>query len=390
MYKLLVTCFAVFVGLAGAAGRADAGLFSGTGPVIVIFAGDLFLGEAKGKLDGSGTMRIQSRKAPEVVCLGQSASTAEAGGTGEMQCNDGVSASFEFRRLSRTSGYGTGNSRRGLLSFTYGLSAPESGPYLKLPAGKLLSGNGAELMLTDLSPVVQATAAPAPVVQATAIPVLQPVSHPLASDPPPGPVLLLSTATQAVVARLGQDKNLQTTHPAKFTKLVETRVLPLFDFHHMTRLAVARSWQQASPEQRDALTDGFRTLLVRTYSTALTNYHDQVIEYKPIHITPGETDVTVKSVIKQSGGEGMAIDYDMEKTANGWKIYDVRISGISLVATYRSPFAETLRNGGLDALIDSLASRNQQPVPEPNVDESGPPLFVLMYSAIRNFFHRER
>lgn len=209
-------------------------------------------------------------------------------------------------------------------------------------------------------------------------------------EPETAPDVLLSVATLSVFATLNQDRNLQSNNPEKFARLVESKVLPLFDFHHMTRLAVARNWRLASPEQQDALVAGFRTLLVRNYSTALTNYREQAIEYKPLRMAPGETDVTVKSFIKQDDAERMTIDYDMQKTSSGWKIYDVRVAGISLVSTYRSPFAETIRDGGVDALIEFIASRNQQPGPAPRVDEAGAPFFVLMYSAIQSFFRRDR
>ena len=208
--------------------------------------------------------------------------------------------------------------------------------------------------------------------------------------PEVAPDILLRAATLSVVAALNQDTNLETDNPEQFAKLVESKVLPLFDFRHMTRLAVARNWHRASPEQQGALVAGFRTLLVRNYATALTNYRDQVIEYKPLRMAPGQTDVTVKSFIKQDDAERMTIDYDMEKTSFGWKIYDVRVAGISLVSTYRSPFAETIRDGGVDALIESLALRNQQTERAPRFDEGGAPFFVLMYSAIQSFLRRDR
>ncbi|MCK9387662.1 MAG: hypothetical protein M0Q22_04605 [Sulfuritalea sp.] len=149
MRRFLVTCFAALIGLAGWASPASAGLFSATGPVIVILAGDLFLGQATGYLDGSGTMTIQSRSPPYVNCRGQSTSSSELGGVGDMQCTDGVTATFQFLRLSRASGYGTGSSDRGSISFTYGLSPDESGPYLKLPEGKALRLIGKDLTLVE-------------------------------------------------------------------------------------------------------------------------------------------------------------------------------------------------------------------------------------------------
>lgn len=374
MRRMYVTCLTAIIGFTGLVCPAVAGIFSATGPVIVILAGDLFTGEATGKLDGSGTMMIQSRSTPDVNCRGQSTSSTEPGGVGDMQCSDGATATFQFQRLSRLSGYGTGNFSRGSMSFTYGLSAAESEPYLKLPAGKVLTGTGMDLQLVD-------STFPAPT--------LIPASHPL--EPKQiAPDVLLHAATLSVTEKLKQDRNLQTNSPEKFSKLLESTVLPLFDFRRMTKLAVARNWTLATPDQQDALVARFRTLLVRTYSTALTNHHDQVIEYKPLRMAPGDTDVTVKSVMKQPGAEPMAVDYDMEKSRAGWKIYDIRITGISMISTYRSPFAEAIRDGGVDGLIESLAMRNRQADLTPKSDESGTQFLVLMFSAIQNFFHRNQ
>ena len=150
MRRMLVTGIAVFAALAVWANAAGAGLFSSTGPVIAILAGSLFLGEAVGHFDGSGTIRIQSRVKPDVTCRGRFTSSAALGGLGQMRCSDGATATFYFQRLSVYSGYGGGNFSRGSMSFAYGLTAEEAGPYLKLPAGKRLTHNGTELELLDL------------------------------------------------------------------------------------------------------------------------------------------------------------------------------------------------------------------------------------------------
>ncbi|MDB5810719.1 MAG: hypothetical protein JWN94_2841 [Betaproteobacteria bacterium] len=174
------------------------------------------------------------------------------------------------------------------------------------------------------------------------------------------PDVLLKAVTVDVIALVRQDKEIQAGNPAKVADVVETRILPLFDFAHMTRLAVARNWKGASVEQQASLTTEFRTLLVRTYSTALSSYRDQVIEFKPLRAAPGDTEVTVKSVVKQSGTDPLTIDYDMEKTPSGWKVYDIKIDGVSLITTYRESFAERVRSGGVDGLIKSLADKNHQ------------------------------
>jgi phospholipid transport system substrate-binding protein len=120
------------------------------------------------------------------------------------------------------------------------------------------------------------------------------------------------------------------------------------------------NWRRASPEQREQLVREFRTLLVRTYSRALVNYRDQVIEFRPLRAQPGDAQVTVRSEVRQSGVQAVSIDYEMEKTSSGWKVYDVKISGASLAATYRDTFAEEVRNHGIEGLIDSLSSKNRR------------------------------
>lgn len=204
------------------------------------------------------------------------------------------------------------------------------------------------------------------------------------------PDALLRAATLSVTEKLRQDSRLQTTRPDQFTKLLESSILPLFDFRHMTQLAVARNWHSATPTQQAALVTGFRAFLVRTYSTAVTNYHDQMIEYKPLRVAAGGTDVTVKSLVRPAGAEQIAIDYDMEKTPQGWKIYDVTVAGISVVSTYRSPFAAVIHDRGVDGLIESLALRSRQAEPASKPDESGAQALFLIFSAIQNFFHRNQ
>ena len=204
------------------------------------------------------------------------------------------------------------------------------------------------------------------------------------SDVPP------SAATLMVTANLKQDKNLRTNGPGKIAKLVQSTILPLFNFRHMTQLAVARNWRLASPEQQNALIVEFRTLLVRTYSTALANYGDQAIEYKPLLIAPGETAVTVKSTVEQPGAERITIDYDVEKTTAGWKVYDIRIAGISLITTYQSAFAQTIRDGGVDGLINSLSAKDRQADSGLRSRESGARPFLFMYAVVPSAFRNGR
>jgi phospholipid transport system substrate-binding protein len=174
------------------------------------------------------------------------------------------------------------------------------------------------------------------------------------------PNVLLQSATVEVIAAMKQDRDLRGGHPKQVASVIETKVLPLFDFSRMTQIAVARNWRLATPEQQAALTTEFKTLLVRTYSTALSSYRDQVIEFRSMHTAPADSEVTVKSVVKQSGTAPIAMDYDMEKTPAGWKVYDIKVAGVSLVTTYRDSFSEKIRDDGVDGLIKALEDKNRQ------------------------------
>jgi phospholipid transport system substrate-binding protein len=361
---MLVTCLAAFVGSAGWASPAIAGLFSRTGPVIAILADELFQGEAEGHLNGSGTMTIQSGATPNVMCEGQFTSSAELGGSGDMRCGDGTTATFHFQRLGLKSGHGTGSTSRGSMSFTYGLSANESMRYLTLPPGKELRLIGKSLELVEAMPPGSE---------------LLLASTQIAGSPADAPDALLSAATVMVIDHLRHQGSLQTPSPEKITELVESTILPLVDFQRMTELAMARHWHLASSEQQNALIAEFRTLLVRTYSTALTNYHEQVISYKPLRMGPGEIDTTVRSTVKQPGAEPTSVDYDMEKTASGWKVYDIRIAGIDMIATYRSYFAETISDGGVGGLIELLSARNRQAESGLESEEHNARALLFMY-----------
>ncbi len=184
---------------------------------------------------------------------------------------------------------------------------------------------------------------------------------PVAQAQEPAPDVLVKSITEEVVAVLKQDKDIQAGNPKKIEELIEAKVLPHFNFTRMTRIAMARNWRLATPEQQKELTAEFKTLLVRTYSTALSNYRDQLIDYKPLRAKPEDVEVTVRSEVKQSGSsQPVAIDYEMEKTPNGWKVYDVKVGGVSLVTTYRDTFASEVKERGVDGLIKSLAAKNRQ------------------------------
>jgi len=170
----------------------------------------------------------------------------------------------------------------------------------------------------------------------------------------------VKAVTQDVLSTIKQDKDIQGGNSKKLAELVDAKILPYFDFTRMTQLALAVNWRRATPEQQKALTQEFRTLLVRTYSAALSSYRDQVIEFKPLRSRPEDTEVTVRSEVKQKGAQPVTIDYDMEKTAAGWKVFDVKVGGVSLITTYKDDFANQVRDSGVDGLIKTLASKNNR------------------------------
>ena|SRR5215467_12014058 len=186
---------------------------------------------------------------------------------------------------------------------------------------------------------------------------------PLAQAQMVAPDVLVKGITDEVAATIVKDSDIQGGDTKKAADLIEAKIVPHFNFTRMARIAMARNWRSATPEQQKALASEFKTLLVRTYSTALVNYKGQRIDYKPLRAKPEDEEVTVKSEVKPSGStQPVSIDYELEKTPNGWKIYDVKVDGISLVTTYRETFATEVRERGIDGLIKSLAAKNREPL----------------------------
>ncbi len=173
------------------------------------------------------------------------------------------------------------------------------------------------------------------------------------------PDVLVKNVTEEVLTIVRQDKDLQNGNTKKAVALVETKVLPHFNFTRMTGLALGRDWNKATPDQKRVLTQEFRTLLVRTYSNALTAYRDQTVEYKPFKMAPGDTDVTVRTQVNQKRGKPIQLDYVLEKEADGWKVYDVVVAGVSLVTNYRSSFSQEVHSNGMDGLIKMLQAKNK-------------------------------
>jgi len=154
-------------------------------------------------------------------------------------------------------------------------------------------------------------------------------------------------------------KDIKDGDRRKVIALIETKVLPHFNFQAMTASAVGRNWAKASAEQKTRLNDEFKTLLVRTYSSALAAYSNQKFDFRPLRAKPTDTDVTVNVRVMQSGAQPVTIDYDMEKRPGGWKVWDVRVAGVSLVANYRTEFDTQVRDNGIDGLIKTLQGKNR-------------------------------
>ncbi|HQZ02363.1 MAG TPA: ABC transporter substrate-binding protein [Thauera sp.] len=173
------------------------------------------------------------------------------------------------------------------------------------------------------------------------------------------PDALVRDVTTEVLEIVRADKAIQAGETHRVMELVDAKVLPHFDFRRMTMLAVGRDWRDASAEQQGRLIEAFRTLLVRTYSNALTQYRDQTIEFKPTRFAVTETRVQVRTEVHQSGAQPIGIDYMLEKSDAGWKVFDVIVAGVSLVTNYRGSFTQEIRSGGVDGLIKSLEAKNR-------------------------------
>ena len=174
------------------------------------------------------------------------------------------------------------------------------------------------------------------------------------------PDVLARSVTDEVLAAFRTDKAIQAGDQKKARELIESRIAPHFNFAGMAQLAVGKNWSAANPEQRKTLIAEFRALLVQTYTASLLLYKDQKIEYRPLKLAADDTDVLVRSLVRQSGGgEPVQVDYGMEKTDAGWKVYNVKIGGISLVESYRSTFNTEIQKNGVDGLIKTLRDKNR-------------------------------
>jgi len=176
------------------------------------------------------------------------------------------------------------------------------------------------------------------------------------------PEELVRVTADQILAEIKAHRDVYARDYARLYKMADEKVLPHFDFRRMSQWVLGRFWRDATPEQRERFTSEFRDLLVGTYSQALLNYNDQKIVYLPVQRKPDDTEVTVKTEVKQSGGQpNIPIHYSFYKNKDGaWKVYDISIEGVSLVTNYRSVYATKIRERGMDALIAEIADNNKQ------------------------------
>jgi len=171
---------------------------------------------------------------------------------------------------------------------------------------------------------------------------------------------MVEQTAEQMLSKLRDERKVIDQHPGRIYELVNQIVLPHFDFERMSSWVLGKYWRRATPEQRKAFEEQFRTLLVRTYAKSLSSYTDNKITYLPFRGTLEQTDVKVRTEVDQPGGFPIPIDYDLYLKGDEWKVYDVTIDGVSLVTNYRTTFANQIRQNGLDKLISSLDERNKQ------------------------------
>jgi len=179
------------------------------------------------------------------------------------------------------------------------------------------------------------------------------------------PDALVKRISTEVLETAKTDKEIQAGNTKRVMDLVETKILPYVDFQRMTSLAAGRFWREASPEQQKQLSTEFRTLLIYTYSGALSQVKNETIEFKPLRADATDTEVEVRSQVNMSRGEPVPLNYRVAKSATGWKIYDINVLGAWLVETYKSTFASEINKGGIDGLIKTLSEKNKKLASKP-------------------------
>lgn len=185
------------------------------------------------------------------------------------------------------------------------------------------------------------------------------VSNSYAADILPADKLIRNTSEQVLKA-LGDQKELLKKNPDHVYKLVDKIILPHIDFAKMAKLALGKNWRKTNAAQKKSFTAAFRQLLVRTYSKSLSEYTGQKLIYLPFRAKAGATKVTVKTEIDQNSGFPIPIHYSLFIKGDAWKVYDIKIDGLSLVTNYRGSFAKEIRAKGISALIKKLEDKNKK------------------------------
>ncbi|RZT32442.1 MlaC/ttg2D family ABC transporter substrate-binding protein [Cupriavidus agavae] len=173
------------------------------------------------------------------------------------------------------------------------------------------------------------------------------------------PDALVKAVVNDVMATVQADKDMQAGNIGKITQLVEQKILPHADFTRTTQIAMGRNWSKASPEQQKTITDEFKTLLIRTYAGAIAQIRDQKVQYRPYRGTAEDTDATIRTQVINKG-EPIQMDYRLEKTAAGWKVYDINVLGAWLTEAYKGSFNTIATQQGIDGIIKTLQDRNRQ------------------------------
>jgi phospholipid transport system substrate-binding protein len=173
------------------------------------------------------------------------------------------------------------------------------------------------------------------------------------------PDAMVKNTTNDVLEILKSDKDIENDDMHILSKLVEEKIATKFDFDRMSRMVLGPKWDIAAKEQQGQFIVEFRSLLVRTYSSALSKYRSQTIDYKPVRTPSDDTEVTVKTQITQPAGPAIPLDYSLERIENTWKVYDVSVDGMSLMTMYRGQFAEEVKQNGINGVIKRLAEKNK-------------------------------
>jgi phospholipid transport system substrate-binding protein len=179
------------------------------------------------------------------------------------------------------------------------------------------------------------------------------------------PDVLVKRISQDVIDTAKNDKAIQAGDTKKVMQLVETKILPYVDSDRMTSLAAGRFWREATPEQQKALSEQFRTLLIYTYSGALSQIKNETVDFQPLRADPADSEVEVRSKVNMTRGEPITLNYRMAKAPAGWKIYDINVMGAWLVETYKGTFASEISKGGVDGLIKTLTAKNKSLASKP-------------------------